>query len=128
MSGRQNLIYRICKSIGLNLDAMKALILIAMALYLAPLLSSAGRLNLIIPEDKLVQYITIVNDTKQVLDEPNAIVSEQKQKYALCQRIQAYQGILQLSEQHPQMENAAVMKLIAQNYLNRQQQIFCDAQ
>ena len=74
--------------------------------------------------DKLEQYIAVVNDTKQVLDDPDAMANVQQQKYALCQRIQAYQDILQLTEQHPKMENAAVMKVIAQNYLTQQQQNF----
>ena len=124
MYGKQNLIYRIYKLLILIWAAMKTPTLVLMVLGLVPSFSSAERLNLIIPENKLEQYIAVVNDTKQVLDDPDAMANVQQQKYALCQRIQAYQDILQLTEQHPKMENAAVMKVIAQNYLTQQQQSF----
>lgn len=71
-------------------------------------------------EQKLAQYIATVNETKLILDTPESTSNIQSQKYALCQRIEAYQGILKLVEQYPEAENSQLMKMIAQNYLDKQ--------
>src|SRR5690606_33678794 len=74
------------------------------------------------------QYITeqtdIVNNTKAILDEPHAQnksnISTERQ--ALCNRIQAYENILKVSQENSQLNMAATMTMIAQNYLGRQNQ------
>lgn len=71
-------------------------------------------------EQKLAQYIATVNETKLILDTPESTSNIQSQKYALCQRIEAYQGILNLVQQYPEAENSQLMKMIAQNYLDKQ--------
>lgn len=71
-------------------------------------------------EQKLAQYIATVNETKLILDTAESTSNIQSQKYALCQRIEAYQGILKLVEQYPEAENSQLMKMIAQNYLDKQ--------
>ena len=71
-------------------------------------------------EQKLAQYIATVNESKLILDTAESTSNIQSQKYALCQRIEAYQGILKLVEQYPEAENSQLMKMIAQNYLDKQ--------
>lgn len=71
-------------------------------------------------EQKLAQYIATVNETKLILDVPESTSNIQSQKYALCQRIEAYQDILKLVQQYPEAENSQLMNMIAQNYLDKQ--------
>lgn len=69
-------------------------------------------------------YIDRVNQTKAILDDPNAPSSAEFQKQALCQRIQAYQNIAQFSQEHPENDSAKLMGSVAENYLARQKQSF----
>lgn len=69
---------------------------------------------------QIQQHIDIVNQTKNILDHPDSLASAEAQQQALCQRIHAYQDIVKLSNEHPQFENAMLMKLVAQNFLERQ--------
>lgn len=73
---------------------------------------------------QLQTYIDSVNQTKAILDDPNAQSNAEVQKKALCQRIQAYQNIAQLSQEHPENDNAELMRKVAENYLTRQKQSF----
>lgn len=69
---------------------------------------------------QIQQYIDIVNHTKTVLDDADALASAEVQQHSLCQRIHAYQDIVKLSNEYPKFENAMMMKLAAQSYLERQ--------
>lgn len=73
---------------------------------------------------KLNQYIAIVNSTKTVLDNPEVHASAEEQKKALCQRIEAYKNIVKISQANAQYENAPVMKLISQSFLDKQKASF----
>lgn len=73
------------------------------------------------------QQIAIVNQTKLVLDDPEAKPSLLDQKNALCQRIEAYKNIQELSHKHLDYENAFGMKMVAELFLDQQQQSFARA-
>lgn len=73
---------------------------------------------------KLQQYIDVVNHTKTVLDDPNATPTALEQKQALCRRIQAYKNIVQLSQDHLELNSARLMSQVAQTFLERQDQSF----
>ena len=75
-------------------------------------------------QQKLDQYIAIVNESKKILDEPNTQFSATEQKQALCDRIQAYRGILDLTQNFPQQESAFMMKFVANSFLDRQKNSF----
>lgn len=46
---------------------------------------------------KIQQYIEVVNQTKLILDDPDASASAKLQQQTLCLRIQTYKEILKLS-------------------------------
>lgn len=71
---------------------------------------------------QLNYWVQQVNATKAILDDVDVHPTAQQQKQALCQRIQAYQQIVQLTQQYPDAENAALLVSIAQLFLQRQQQ------
>ncbi len=80
-------------------------------------------------QEQYDQYITEqtarVNETKVILDEPHIEQTKpslSNERQALCNRIQAYQNILQASRDNNQLNMAAMMMTIAQNYLERQNQ------
>ncbi|NHB57450.1 hypothetical protein G9F32_05285 [Acinetobacter sp. 194] len=73
-------------------------------------------------DQQIEQYIAQVNETKKNLDGPEAEADATLQKKALCQRIQAYEGIYALSEQNNTLKNAAMMQYVAKAFLDRQQQ------
>lgn len=73
---------------------------------------------------KLQQYIGVVNHTKTVLDDPNATPTALEQKQALCSRIQAYKNIVQLSQDHLELNSARLMHQVAEAYLERQHKSF----
>lgn len=75
-------------------------------------------------DEKLQAYIDVVNQTKTVLDDPNATPTALEQKQALCMRIQAYKNIVQLSQDHLELNSARVMHQVAQTFLERQDQSF----
>ena len=70
------------------------------------------------------QQIAIVNQTKLVLDDPDAKSSALDQKNALCERIRAYKTIQTLSQNHLHHENAFAMKMVSDLFLEKQQQSF----
>ena len=71
---------------------------------------------------QLDEQTDIVNASKKVLDQQNTDADAEAQKIAFCQRVKAYHQIYQLAESHPELENAAMMKLVAGQYLERQKQ------
>ncbi|NHC05102.1 hypothetical protein G9F31_15355 [Acinetobacter sp. 187] len=73
---------------------------------------------------KLQGYIDRVNQTKAVLDDAVIEPSVKEQQQALCQRIDAYQNIVKLSNEYPEFESASVMKIAALHYLKRQKESF----
>ena len=73
------------------------------------------------------QQIAIVNQTKLVLDDPDAKSSVLDQKNALCERIRAYKTIQTLSQNHLHHENAFAMKMVSDLFLEKQQQSFAQA-
>lgn len=75
-------------------------------------------------DEKLQQYIDVVNHTKTVLDDPNATPTALEQKQALCSRIQAYKNIVQLSQDHLELNSARLMHQVAEAYLERQHKSF----
>ena len=75
-------------------------------------------------DEKLQAHIDVVNQTKTVLDDPNATPTALEQKQALCMRIQAYKNIVQLSQDRLQLNSARVMDQVAQAYLERQHKSF----
>lgn len=80
----------------------------------------AETVNLSEYESKLDNFISTVNETKLILDAPESSANMQVQRYALCQRIEAYQNILNLVNQFPHAENSHLMKVIAEDFLTRQ--------
>lgn len=75
-------------------------------------------------DQKIQSYVAVVNQTKQILDDPNARASAKSQQQALCLRIQSYKEIVKLSQDHLGLESAKMMLRVAQTFLDRQTQSF----
>lgn len=75
-------------------------------------------------QQQLDRYIEVVNKTKNILDDPQAKPSVQIQKQALCSRIEAYRSILALTQRYVDQDSAPMMKIIAEQYLERQKHSF----
>lgn len=80
-------------------------------------------------QEQYDQYIaeqtSIVNETKAILDKPHTELGKPSistERQALCDRIQAYQNILKASQENSQLNMASMMTMVAQNYLDRQNQ------
>ena len=80
-------------------------------------------------QEQFDQYIAeqtrVVNESKAILDEPHTATDKPSistERQALCNRIQAYQNILQASQENSQLNMASMMAMVAQNYLDRQNQ------
>lgn len=80
-------------------------------------------------QEQFDQYIAeqtrVVNESKAILDEPHTASDKPNistERQALCDRIQAYQNILQASQENSQLSMASMMAMVAQNYLDRQNQ------
>ncbi|WDE14807.1 hypothetical protein KMZ14_08425 [Acinetobacter schindleri] len=80
-------------------------------------------------QEQFDQYIAeqtrVVNDSKAILDEPHTASDKPSistERQALCDRIQAYQNILKASQENSQLNMASMMAMVAQNYLDRQNQ------
>lgn len=71
-------------------------------------------------DQKIAEYIAQVNQTKKILDDDQAQADAKMTKQALCQRIQAYKQIYQLSEQNIHLSQASTMKYVSQIFLDRQ--------
>ncbi len=80
-------------------------------------------------QEQFDQYIAeqtrVVNDSKAILDEPHTASDKPSistERQVLCDRIQAYQNILKASQENSQLNMASMMAMVAQNYLDRQNQ------
>lgn len=72
---------------------------------------------------RIQNYTAQVNATKQVLDDE--IMGNQdadQQRKAFCSRLEAYQGIAQISQENLQLDTANMMLMIANDFLDRQKQ------
>ncbi|TQR72822.1 hypothetical protein [Acinetobacter sp. RF14B] len=70
----------------------------------------------------IAQQTRIVNETKVILDQPNQEGDAQKQRWAFCQRLTAYEEIQKVSEENHELNMAPIMAMIAKNFLDRQVQ------
>ncbi|ATO20577.1 hypothetical protein BS636_13310 [Acinetobacter sp. LoGeW2-3] len=73
----------------------------------------------------IAEQTSVVNKTKAILDEPHTAQDKPSistEHQALCDRIQAYQNILKASQENSQLNMASMMAMIAQTYLDRQNQ------
>ena len=73
-------------------------------------------------DQQLAAYTQTVNHTKKVLEGEHASQDAEVQKKAFCQRLAAYRGIAELAHQNPNLEQAYLMGVIANSYLDRQKQ------
>lgn len=64
----------------------------------------------------------IVNETKTILDGEQPSQDVELQKKAFCERLAAYREIAKLSRENPQLDQAYLMGVIANRYLDRQKQ------
>ncbi|WP_288499237.1 hypothetical protein [uncultured Acinetobacter sp.] len=72
---------------------------------------------------RIQNYTAQVNATKQILDDE--IMENQdadQQRKAFCSRLEAYQGISQISQENLQLDTANMMLMIANDFLDRQKQ------
>lgn len=76
---------------------------------------------------KMNEYTAVINQTKTVLDNPEYDANLKAQNLAFCERLNAYQNILKLSEENPQLERAILMQTVAKMYLSRQMQSLTDS-
>jgi uncharacterized protein YeaC (DUF1315 family) len=70
----------------------------------------------------IAQQTKIVNETKQILDQPDSHAGTHSQRQAFCQRLTAYQAIQNVSEENQELDLAPTMAMIARNFLERQSQ------
>lgn len=84
-------------------------------LYAAPLTQAEF-------DQQLATYTQTVNQTKKVLEGQQASQDVEVQKQAFCERLAAYRGIAELTQQNPHLEQAYLMGVIANRYLDRQKQ------
>lgn len=75
-------------------------------------------------QQKLDHEMQLIEQTKQILDDEHSTATPMEQQLALCGRLKAYQNIVGLADQFIQVEQAHVMKRIAQFYLNQQSTSF----
>ncbi|MCX5467401.1 hypothetical protein [Acinetobacter nematophilus] len=72
---------------------------------------------------RIQKYTAQVNATKQILDDE--VMEDQdpnQQRKAFCSRLEAYQGIAQISQENLQLDTANMMLMIAHDFLDRQKQ------
>ena len=89
--------------------------------------NSTGKLTQVEYNQLIQQYTNQVNETKKILDEPEAHSNVTMQKQAFCSRIEAYEHIANLSKENTELETANIMFTIAHNFLERQKQNFIDS-
>ena len=68
----------------------------------------------------LNQNMQIIQNTKVILDSEKNTATISEQSKALCERIVAYERIKEASEQNKNLENASMMLIAANFYLDRQ--------
>lgn len=78
-------------------------------------------------DQKIDQYTAQVNASKKILDEPNSQVDANLQKQAFCSRLDAYQQIEKISKNNIELENANIMLMIANHFLQNQRQSLHDS-
>ena len=70
----------------------------------------------------IAEQTRIVNETKAILDQPNQEGDAQKQRWAFCQRLTAYEEIHKVSEENHELNMAPIMAMVAKKFLDRQVQ------
>ncbi|WP_445115932.1 hypothetical protein [Acinetobacter sp. WZC-1] len=88
-------------------------------------------------DDIMETYTDQVNRSKKILDHPagqadavrkDAVHTDSEtQKQAFCSRMQAYHQIAAISQQNAELDTAQMMLMIAQNYLEKQNQRLNDS-
>lgn len=68
----------------------------------------------------LNQNMQTIQNTKVILDSEQSTATSSEQSKALCDRIMAYERIKEASEQNQHLENASMMLIAANFYLDRQ--------
>jgi hypothetical protein len=71
---------------------------------------------------QIQHYLDVIKATKPILDDPKSTADASAKSEAFCQRIDAYQRIVKLSEDNSQLDMASIMHMAAKNFLDRQQQ------
>ena len=73
--------------------------------------------------DRQIQHYTqLIQKTKAILDEPDSAADADAQSQAFCDRLNAYQQIVKLSQENLKLDLAPMMLKISQAYLEKQQQ------
>lgn len=72
-------------------------------------------------DQHIEHYTQVIKQTKVILDDPDSKADAKMQSQALCDRLNAYEQIAQLSKENSQLELAPMMLMVAQTYLNKQQ-------
>lgn len=70
----------------------------------------------------LDEQTRVVNETKSILDGEQPSQDVELQKKAFCERLAAYREIAKLSRENPHLDQAYLMGVIANRYLDRQKQ------
>lgn len=73
-------------------------------------------------DQQMQYYLDVIKASKPILDDPTSTADTTARSQAFCQRIDAYQNIVKLSEENNQLDMASVMHMAAKNFLDRQQQ------
>lgn len=68
----------------------------------------------------LNQYMQTIQNTKIILDAKDTMATAFQKNKAFCERMSAYENIKKISEQNKQLENASIMLVAANFYLDRQ--------
>ncbi|OBX27891.1 hypothetical protein [Acinetobacter gandensis] len=67
-------------------------------------------------------YTAQINETKLILDVEDSTVSPEQQTKAFCTRLNAYQRILEISQENAALNMAGIMQTVAERYLQQQQE------
>lgn len=71
--------------------------------------------------DQQIQHHTeVIKQTKAVLDVPGSKADAEQQSQALCDRLNAYEQIAQLSKDNPELELSSIRLVASELYLNQQ--------
>lgn len=72
-------------------------------------------------DQKVEQHRQVIQQTKVILDDPESKADAKTQSQALCDRLNAYEQIAQLSQDNPTLDLAPMMLMVARTYLDKQQ-------
>ena len=78
-------------------------------------------------DQKMAEYTATVNSTKTVLDAKDNPATATEMKTAFCQRMDAYHQIAALSKANIELSTASVMLMVANRYLDQQENSLTDA-